>query len=140
MRGATFALWALAAGSAAYWLMKFVARPAPAAAVPASARGPVQVDPQAVARVLGANPVAANAAAPPAAMASRFSLVGIVARASGFGTALISVDGKPAKPFRVGSPVEEGLVLQSVQARRAVLAANVQGPALVTLELPVVRK
>jgi general secretion pathway protein C len=47
------------------------------------------------------------------------------------------VDGKPAKPFRVGTMIEEGLVLQSVAARRAVLAESATGPAVLTLELPV---
>ncbi|HZY15973.1 MAG TPA: type II secretion system protein N, partial [Ramlibacter sp.] len=54
----------------------------------------------------------------------------------GGGAAILSVDGKPARPYRVGSLVEEGLVLQSVQPRSATLAAEVRGPALVVLELP----
>lgn len=140
MRVAAFALWALAAGSAAYWLLKFVARPAPPALAPGVARASTAVDPLAVARVLGANPVAAAAAVAQAPQATRFSLVGVVARASGSGAALISVDGKPPKHYRVGSAVDEGLMVQSVQARKAVLAATARGPALVTLELPVAAK
>jgi general secretion pathway protein C len=49
---------------------------------------------------------------------------------------LIAVDGKPAKPVRVGAVVAEGLVLQSTQERRANLGASLQGPAALTLELP----
>ena len=86
----------------------------------------------------------ASAAAAPAAMpslASRLQLVGVVAGVrSGDGAAVISVDGKPARPYRVGASIEEGLVLQSVQGRRAVLAAQANGQSLLTLELPPVRR
>jgi general secretion pathway protein C len=82
--------------------------------------------------------VAAPAAGPAPAvpLATRFSLLGVVSDAGGQGAALISVDGRPAKPFRVGSQVDEGIVLQSVQGRSAVLAASRIGPPLATLELP----
>jgi general secretion pathway protein C len=93
-------------------------------------------DPAAIARLMGASPAQA-AAAPAVNIASRFALAGVVARPSGTGVALISVDGKPAKPYRVGAPVEEGLVLQAVEPRRALLGPSAQGPASVTLELPV---
>ena len=66
--------------------------------------------------------------------------MGVVASRSHQGAALISVDGKPAKPFRVGSAVDDRLVLQSVESRRAVLAEGTGGPAVVTLELPLARK
>jgi general secretion pathway protein C len=66
--------------------------------------------------------------------------VGVVAGAhSGGGAAIIVVDGKPAKSFRVGAVIEEGVVLQSVRGRQAVLTAGAAGPALVTLELPPLR-
>jgi general secretion pathway protein C len=50
------------------------------------------------------------------------------------------VDGKPAKPFRVGTIVDGRLLLQSVNGRRAVLAAGMNAPAEVALELPVLGK
>jgi general secretion pathway protein C len=59
-----------------------------------------------------------------------------VAASSRDGAALIAVDGRPAKPFKVGSNVDAGLVLQAVEPRRAVLASSAQGPAVLTLELP----
>jgi general secretion pathway protein C len=134
VRGTAFALWLLVAASAVYWGLKLGTRP-PALAAPAPSRAAVAVDPGAVARLLGGSPSAAVAAAP--SMASRFALVGVVAGArSGSGAALISVDGKPAKPFRVGTAVEENLVVQSVEGRRAVLGAPGNGPAALTLELP----
>jgi general secretion pathway protein C len=130
----------LAAGSCVYWGLKLAPRAAAAAVAPPQ-RGAAPADPLAVARLLGANPVAPSAPAVAAAsLASRFSLLGVVAQRSRRGAALIAVDGKPPRPFRVGSAIDEGLVLQSVQARSAVLAATADGPALLTLELPPVKR
>lgn len=135
VQGWTFLLWALAAASAVHWGLKLTAKPAAGVPVANAGRAAIAPDPAAVSRLLGATPVAA---VPVPTLASRFTLVGVVADRSGAGAALISVDGKPAKPFRVGVAVEENLVLQSVQGRRAVLGANGQ-PAL-TLELPPLRR
>lgn len=142
VRGATFALWLLAAACAAFWAMRLGSAPEVAAPLPAGPRA-VAVDPAAIAGLLGGGPAAPGvaAAAPVASLASRFQLVGVAAGASsGGGAAVIAVDGKPAKPFRVGSFVDDGLVLQSVQGRRAVLATQPGGAAAVTLELPPFRK
>lgn len=138
MAGTTFVLWALLAASAVYWGLKLTARPAGPASAPLATRAPAPADPVAVARLLGASPTAA--AAPVASMASRFALVGVVASRSHKGAALIAVDGKAAKPFRVGATVTEGLLLQSVESRRAVLAASADGPPVLTLDLPPIRK
>ena len=138
VRGTTLVLWVLAAGSSVYWGLK-IAPAASSAAVPAPMRLPVPTDPAAMARLLGANPVAASPAAATVSLASRFSLLGVVAARSRRGAALIAVDGKPPRPFRVGSAIDDGLLLQSVQGRSAVLAATVRGPAVLTLELPPVK-
>ena len=100
-------------------------------------------NPQALARALGGGNAAAAplpAAVAVASVAGRLTLVGVVANRSRGGAALISVDGKPARPYRVGAQVEEGLVLQSVEPRRAVLADSLQGPASLTLDLPPLAK
>ena len=131
--GITFIVWALVAATAVYWGMKLIARPGGPAIAPLAVRAPAPADPAAMARLLGASPAAA---APAASLASRFALVGVVANRSHQGAALIAVDGKPAKPFRVGVAVDQGLVLQSVESRRAVLAATNDGPPVLTLELP----
>ena len=133
--GTTFVVWGLVAASAVYWGMKLSSAgvSAPVAPIARSAPAP---DPVATARLLGATQAAA---APVASLSSRFSLQGVVAEADGGGAALIAVDGKPPKPYRVGAPVDESLVLKSVEPRKAVLAANVQAPASVTLELPLRR-
>jgi general secretion pathway protein C len=80
--------------------------------------------------------LAAPAAAGEAPAASRYALVGVAARGSEGGAALISIDGQEARPFRVGAQLEGGMVLQSVTGRRAVLSSGVAGAATVTLELP----
>ena len=136
MPSATLVVWALAAGSLMYWGLRLSAGRG-AAASPPAATAPAAIDPLAVARVLGAR---AAVAAPQASMASRFALQGVVAGSPGGGAALIAVDGNPARPFRVGSSIEEGLILQSAAARQATLAATPNGPALVTLEMPPLNK
>ena len=80
------------------------------------------------------------AAAPVATLASRFALIGVLSgRNSGGGAALIAVDGKPAKPFRVGAAVDEGLVLQALGPRQAQLGRDADGPATLTLDMPLKR-
>jgi len=135
--GVTFLLWALVAGSAVFWGLKFTARSSGPGPTVAALRAPAAADPAAVGRLLGASPAAA---APVASLSSRFTLVGVVASRSHNGAALIAVDGRPAKPFRVGTAIDEGLILQSVEARRATIAASQDGPPVLTLELPATRK
>ena len=130
--GITLIVWALLAASAVYWSLKF-SRGDDTGMVPVTVRAPSPADPAVVARLLGYS----QAAGPQApSLASRFALLGVVASRERDGTALIAVDGRPAKPFRVGATVAESLVLQSVEARRAVLAAAKDGPPAVTLDLP----
>ena len=137
VRLGTLALWALAGASVVYWGLRLSARPV-GLAVPAVAPAPVAPDAQAMARLLGVPAAGAAAArAPAASLTSRFALIGVLAgRSSGGGAALIAVDGQPAKPFRVGAVVDEGLVLQSLDPRQARLGASMDGPATLTLDMP----
>jgi general secretion pathway protein C len=130
--GSTFAVWALVAACAVYWGTKLSSAGGGSAA-PAVVRAAAPADPAVVARLLGAGPAAA---APVASAASRFALMGVVASSGHGGAALIAVDGKPARPYRVGAQVDEGLVLQSVEPRRVALGAAPDGPPSMTLELP----
>jgi general secretion pathway protein C len=133
---ATTGLWAVAAASIVFWGLRLMA-PSEAVAPPAVASSAsASVDPAAVAQLLGAVPAQAAAAATPDA-ASRFALQGVVADTEQQGVALIAVDGKPARPFRVGAKVAEGYVLQSVGTRAATLGASVDSAAAFTLQLPV---
>jgi general secretion pathway protein C len=70
------------------------------------------------------------------AQSSRFQLWGVVAGASGQGSALIAVDGQPPRAFRVGQTVTDGVVLQSLGQKQAKLGASAQGAALFSLSLP----
>lgn len=133
----TFALAALAAGSVAFWTLKGVGKAPSSSAPPVAQASAPALDPLAVARALGGGLVVAQAEPGEGPRgSSRYVLAGVVADRSQDGAALIAVDGKPAKPFRIGAAVDDRLVLKSVAGRRAVLAANLDAPAEVTLELP----
>ena len=136
LRLATFALWALAGASLVYWGLRLLDKPLPGAA-PAPAPAASAPDAPALGRLLGvvpAPPPGAQAAAP---VQGRMALVGLLAgRESGGGAALISIDGLPAKPFRVGATVESGLVLQNVTGREAHLGPAPGAASTVTLAIP----
>lgn len=134
----TALVWLLAAASAVFWALR-LSQPAGLVNVPVAASAAPSADPAMVAYLLGSRATPAQAPQAPEANApSRFLLAGVIAgKQAQQGAALISVDGKPPKPFRVGSQVDSGLVLQSVAPRRAVLAASVDGPAAFALDLPV---
>ena len=130
----TALVWGAVALSAVFWALRLgAARPELSRAAPVI-RLPEPADPQAVARLLGAGSTVAETA--PAVAARRLVLTGVVAGASGAGTALIAVDDDPSRPYRVGRRVREDLWLLSVQARRVQLGPALNGPATLTLELP----
>jgi general secretion pathway protein C len=141
-RWSAFLVWALVAASAVAWGLRILARPLPVPpqASLAQAAMPAGGD---WARVFGAapapSPVVAEAAPPPPE-ASRFQLIGVVAArppaARGQGLALIAVDGRLPRAYRVGAVVDGEHVLQSVQPRAVAIGPR-QGPPVVTLELPV---
>ncbi|MEF7616408.1 hypothetical protein V4F39_21005 [Aquincola sp. MAHUQ-54] len=132
-----FTFWAAAAATAVFWgLRVFVAAPQiPAHAQPADGGGMPPAD---LSRVLGQAPVITEAAPVAPEVASRFRLVGVASPRQAdrpVGVALIAIDGKPARAFRVGTAIEAGLVLQSVHQRGAALGARGE-PPIVRLELP----
>lgn len=134
----TSGVWALAAGGALFWGFKVFVKPLPAPAHTqvAAAAAPVRGD---LTRLLGNDPPPPAAAAEPEVLAdARFQLVGVVSprqrQAAREGLALIAVDGKPARAYRVGAVVEGEHVLQSVAARGVTLGPR-NGPAVVALNL-----
>ena len=131
----TFFVWALVALCAVFWGLRLGTPRAVTGGAAPAVRLPEPVDPQALARLLGATGSAADTDAPSAAGA-RLALVGVVAGRSGAGAALISVDGAPARPYRVGREVPGALFLQSLQPRLARLGLQPDGPTTLTLELP----
>ena len=64
---------------------------------------------------------------------STYKLMGVIASASGQGSALIATDGQPPKAYRVGQTVQDGWTLVSLTARQARLKSS---SAEVLLELP----
>ena len=139
-RTAAFVLAGLAAASVVFWVLKTSGKPLdlnpPVIATGAS----TAIDPAALSRAMGGGRALLASAAPSASLSSRFSMVGVVADAHSGGAALIAVDGAPPRPYRVGATVADGLVLQSVKGRVAAIAAGRDGPAVLTLELPPLKR
>lgn len=135
-RIAAFGVALLLAGSVVFWVLRWPVQgggnvlPLSVASdeVPAASAS-------AITRLLGAATSPAAASAAPDA-SNRFQLTGVVALGSGRGVALVSIDGKPARPYRIGGQLEEGWVLQSVEPRSVALGADANGPVRMQLELP----
>ncbi len=137
-RWSAFGVWAVVAATAVFWgLRVFVhGQPAPAQTQVARTGALVRGD---LTRILGNDaPVVVAAAPAEPAPDARFQLIGVVSprspQAVGEGVALIAVDGKTAKAYRVGAAVDGNTVLQSVRPRGATLGPR-NGPALVALEI-----
>jgi general secretion pathway protein C len=118
---------------AGYWTQTALSAWKAPAAKPLSSPAPVALGtPAELARVLGAaRPTLAGSEL---GLAERFRVVGVMASASGQGTALISVDRQPARPFRVGASVAPGFVLKAVTQRQVLLLDSLQ--AELSLPLP----
>lgn len=128
----TTCVWALAVASVVFWGLRLAAPPE-TAAPPALVAAPVAVDPGEVAKAFGAT--TAPASLTPDA-GNRFQLLGVIADEDQRGAALIAVDGKAPRPFRVGQQLGDGYVLQGVDVRAARLGAGADTPTLLTLQLP----
>lgn len=132
-------IWAVVAASAVFWGSRLLVKPAsaPAHATTVSTSAALRGD---LTRLFGEDVRAvqtAAAAAPVPMSDARFKLLGVVAArqpAQG-GIALIAVDGKPAKAYRVGATVEGDTVLLAVNARGADLGPR-SGAAAVALQIP----
>jgi len=139
-RAIAFVVWALVAATAMFWLLRLFAwsPSAPAHTLAVASTPPPRGD---LTRVFGAPPAPkgdpAQEVAEPA-LASRFKLLGVAAPRQGGdrqGLALIAVDGKPARGFKVGAAIDGELLLQSVHPRGAALGSK-GGAPLLRLELP----
>ena len=90
------------------------------------------VDSLSVSKALGVAPVQSASAS----LASRFVLVGVMDGGPLQGVALISVDGKPAKPYRLGQTVTDGFVVLATGPKKAELGPQLGATATLFLELP----
>lgn len=140
LRWGTLLVWALVAGSAVFWGFQLFSKgpEVPPQTQMAEPGGGLRGD---LTRLLGADAVApAPAEDTPLPVAdARFALIGVVSpRSPGAareGVALIAVDGKPARAYRVGAVVEGAHVLKTVSARGVTLGLR-DGPGLLMLDLP----
>jgi len=131
-------LWLLAAGSATYWGLRWWGQGS-VQALPGLPVAERTVDTRQVAAGLGWRAGVAAPAAPVASPEGRFKLLGVVAGQRGRqGAALIAVGGQPPKPYRLGMPVGDGLVVVALGARSAGLGPAQGQAATLTLELPAV--
>ena len=131
-------VWALVAGSALFWGLKLTSRPLPVPPQTQVAAPGVALQGD-LTRLLGAEaPAPVAEAAPAPATDARFALIGVVnpkaARAAREGLALIAVDGKPPRAYRVGAVIEGTHVLKAVSARGATLDLK-DGGAQVALSI-----
>lgn len=130
----TLMVWLLVGLCVAYWAFKFITTK-PLEATAALAVPTVAVDSKAVGKLLGATDgIAVKAVNMPAS--TKFVLFGLANSVGGQGFALIALDGKPAKPYRVGTLVADNLVLKSISKTGVMLATSLKAPDGVTLELP----
>jgi general secretion pathway protein C len=139
-RLSAFVIWSLVGATAVFWALRLAATPpqVPPYAAAVSNAATVRGD---LGRLFGTAPRQSAAVAQATEAPSRFKLIGVMAPRGaaqaepGHGVALIAVDGKPPKPFRVGAQLDGDLVLQSVGLRTASLGP-LQGTRSVLLELP----
>lgn len=135
IRLVTFLWAALAAASAGYWALMWPAAPDTTRIHTPEPVAP-PIDTTKVAQLLGANPGTAGVPSASVVIASKYKLLGVIAQGQRSGSALIAIDGQPAKPYRVGERVADDLVLQSVKARSITLGAGAPGSQDLVLELP----
>jgi general secretion pathway protein C len=133
LRLLTLLVWLLVGMCAAYWVYKFATTRQVAATAVASVPV-VAVDAKVVAKLLGATEEPAGKVAAPVST-TKFSLSGVAASQRGAGYALIAMDGKPAKPYRLGARLNEDYILKKITSDGAVLAVSRTAPDAVTLEL-----
>jgi general secretion pathway protein C len=143
-RLAAFVLSAVATASIAFWALKWpLSQPrtdTSQLSLPGSQIG--SANPQASGRLMGAlQPNLPGDAPPTRSMqavnaASRLHLAGVVSTHREAGMALIAIDGKPARPFAVGTVVDGNLRLLGVTRTQASLGPALDAPASLVLQLP----
>jgi general secretion pathway protein C len=126
----TFTLGVGLALDATYWILRLPQHSGDPITALQFTEAPRQ-DVQGLATWLGQREAAAGVTASNA----DFRLLGVVAGESMRGSAVIAVSGKAPRTYRVGDPVADGLLLQSVAPRQATLAATAASGAPLVLEL-----
>lgn len=135
-----FFLWLVVAASATYWILKIAGLTRASTAAGVVAPDAPAATPEDLARVLGpsnAGAVTATGVAitPTVDPGIRMRLLGVVADRRHAGVALISLNGEPPRPYRVGSELDGGYKLTAVATRTATLSPVGQATTPITLEL-----
>jgi len=135
-----FFLWLIVAASATYWTLQIAGLTRTSSAAGVVAPEAPTAAPEDLARVLGpsnAGAVTATGLAivPTVDSGARMRLLGVVADRRHAGVALISLNGEPPRPYRVGSELDGGYKLTGVATRTATLSPAGQGTTPITLEL-----
>jgi general secretion pathway protein C len=132
----TALIWCLAAAGLVFWILKFpmdsASRQSLAASAPKDGSGLMADADVKAARAWGVQSALPEVSV---ALSSRFQLLGVIASASGQGSALISVDGQPPKAFRVGQTLTDGVTLISLSAKQANLGPAAAGAGGFSLTL-----
>jgi general secretion pathway protein C len=110
----TLCIWATVAACITYWTLHFPQQQAAYAALAVTESSPTKYLTAHAARALGQQVTAATVQT-----ASHFKLLGVIAKGTGGGSALIAIDGQEPKAYRVGQTVHEAWVLRSLSARQA---------------------
>ena len=142
LRIVTLAVWASAGLAASFWALRFTGSSAAVPSATMALEPAAAGQPADLAIVFGPPPAPAPTASAavgstPKAVdpAARFALVGVVAGRANAGVALISIEGKAARPYAVGSRIDSSYTLKSVARKSATLVPSVQPDAAFTLEL-----
>lgn len=135
-------IWGAVAFSAAFWGLRWFGKAltVPPGTSPATMDGGLRGD---LGKLLSGPVVAASgpAQADPsqqAALSGRLQVLGVVApkhEGDTTGVALLVLDGKPARAYKLGQVVDGDLVIQSITQRSVQIGPSGQ-PAAVTLDLP----
>ncbi|MDH5340079.1 MAG: hypothetical protein OEW22_09915 [Rubrivivax sp.] len=138
-RWATLAIWAGVAASALGWGLRLFSPglPVPPHATSVSGAQALRGDPiLLLGRADDPEPAVAEVPVAP----SRFRLIGVLAprlpQAAGEGVALIAIDDRPPRAYRVGTVVEGDLVLQRVRAGGADLGTRGADQPRMALQAP----
>jgi general secretion pathway protein C len=126
-------VWGAVGLSLAYWGLALWGAVSEQA-VPVMPERSESPDSQQVARALGAGASQATTASVPSP--ARHALIGLATDAAGRGVALIRTDDSPARSYRVGATLPDGMVLLALGPREAGLGTSAEGPVSVRLELP----
>jgi general secretion pathway protein C len=133
-------IWGAVALGAAFWGLRWFGKSmtVPAGTASATMDNSLRGD---VSKLLAGPATPVDAVAVPtqqAALAGRLQLLGVVApRHEGghTGVALLVLDGKPARAYRMGQAIEGELVVQTISQRQVQIGAQ-GGPVAVSLDLP----